>query len=129
MLRVPLIGLIVCLGLGAGALGAEPRAGIEGKIVAGPTCPVERVPPDPRCAPRPLAATLRIHPAGRRTPAETVRSGRDGRFKVRLAPGLYVVDALGRRGSPLPHPPAARDVRVRVRRFTRVTITYDTGIR
>ena len=99
------------------------------KVDAGPTCPVERVPPDPRCGPRPLAATLRIHPTGRSTPRWTVRSGQDGRFSVRLAPGTYVVKPLAAAGSAFPRPPAPRRVTVHAGRFTRITITYDTGIR
>ncbi len=58
-----------------------------------------------------------------------VRSGADGRFRVRLSPGTYVLQALPEHGAPLPRPPAALRVRVYVRHFTKVTIAYDTGIR
>ncbi len=105
------------------------KSGIAGRVVAGPTCPVERVPPDPRCAPRPLAATLRIRRAGAGGRGATVRAAGNGRFRVALAPGTYVVTALPRAGSPLPRPPAPINVRVRSGRYTAVTITYDTGIR
>jgi hypothetical protein len=44
-------------------------------------------------------------------------------------PGTYVVQALAQAGSPFPRPPAAIRVTVHTRRFTNVTITYDTGIR
>ena len=101
----------------------------DGKVVSGPTCPVERMPPDPGCTPRPLAATLRVHPAGKRAPVETVHSESNGRFSLRLAPGLYVVRPQSRRGSAFPRPASPRRVRVRAGRFTYITITYDTGIR
>jgi hypothetical protein len=57
------------------------------------------------------------------------RSGRDGRFRIRLSPGSYVVQALPEAGSAFPRPPAAFTVKVLAGRFTHITITYDTGIR
>ena len=123
--------LLICLVLlsasAAGAGGLD--SGISGRIVAGPTCPVESVPPAPGCAARPLRATLRIRRVGGAGRATTVRSAADGRFRVSLAAGTYVVAALARAGATLPRPPATRRVRVRVGRYTFVTITYDTGIR
>ena len=39
--------------------------GIIGTATAGPVCPVERYPPDPACAPRPVAgATITVHGGG-----------------------------------------------------------------
>lgn len=124
---VPLV--VLCLNAAGAAAAASGASGIAGKVVAGPTCPVQRYPPDPRCAPRPLAATLRIRRAAGGARAETVRSGSDGRFRVRLAAGQYVVTPLTRPGSPFPRPPAPTRVRVRAGHFTDITITYDTGIR
>jgi hypothetical protein len=98
-------------------------------VVAAPTCPVERVPPFPGCAPRPLAASLLIHRGGSGAPGTRVHSGADGRFRVRLSPGRYVVQAMAQTGSPFPRPPAPETVTVHPHRFTTVTITYDTGIR
>lgn len=129
MRRASVLGLLACLAACGAASGALRSSGIDGKVVAGPTCPVERVPPDPRCAPRPLSATLRIHPAGKRSPVETVHSGQNGRFSVRLGAGVYVVRPLAAPGSPFPRPPAPIEVRVSSGGFTHVTITYDTGIR
>jgi hypothetical protein len=129
MRRALLLSLVAVAAGSSAAAGANRTSGIDGKIDAGPTCPVERVPPDPRCAPRPLAATLKIHPAGRSSPRWTVRSGQDGRFRIRLGPGRYVVTAQPIGRSAFPRPPASRQVAVRPGRFTYTTITYDTGIR
>jgi hypothetical protein len=129
MRRASALGLLASLAACGAASGDVRGSGIDGKIVAGPTCPVERVPPDPRCAPRPLAASLRIHPAGKRSPVETAHSGQNGRFRVALPAGAYVVRPLARPGSPFPRPPSPIEVRVSSGRFTHVTITYDTGIR
>jgi hypothetical protein len=122
--------LLVLLGcsLPTGAV-AAPRSGIAGRVVEGPTCPVETIPPQPGCAPRPIAATLSIAPAAGTAPAERVHVPGDGRFKVSLPPGTYVLRALGPASSPFPRPPAPVRIRVRAGRYTDVTVSYDTGIR
>ena len=118
------------------ATGKDPRSnaksvhsGISARVVEGPTCPVERVPPDPRCAPHPLSAPVRIRRSGSSGPGQVIRSGADGRFRVRLAPGRYAVQPLPRGGSPFPRPGPAQTVDVHSGRFVHITITYDTGIR
>jgi hypothetical protein len=114
--------------IGAGASGAASGSGIVGRVVAAPTCPVERVPPAPGCGARPLVAKLRVRLRGG-VFATVVRSGSDGRFRVRLTPGTYIVQPLPESGSPFPRPPGQRLVRVRAGRFAYITVTYDTGIR
>jgi hypothetical protein len=122
---VVLVGLVAC----GSALGRPRASGISGRIVAAPTCPVERVPPQPGCAPRALVATLLITPVGGSGSTKGVDSAGDGRFRVGLRAGTYTVTALSEGRSPLPRPPSPRRVDVRAGRFTTVTITYDTGIR
>jgi hypothetical protein len=116
-------------GLAGGASGAAGGSAIRGRIVAAPTCPVESVPPKPQCGPRALVASVRIVQAGGRSGAQTVRSDKRGGFVVRLAPGRYFVQGLLSAGSVYPRPPARVMVRVMSGRFTRITLTYDTGIR
>jgi hypothetical protein len=124
-----LAGLALTVTACGAASASAPHSGIAGRVVAGPTCPVQRIPPDPACAPRPLAATLRVRRADGRGTGATVRSASDGRFRVALAPATYVVTPQAPRGSPFPRPPAASRVRVRSGQLTRITIAYDTGIR
>ena len=126
--RACLILASVLLSTGA-AIARVPDSGISGRIVDGPVCPVQSVPPRPGCAPPPLRATLHIRRARSQALYASVRSSADGRFRVRLPPGTYVVGALAYGGSPLPRPPAARRVQVHPGRYTHITITYDTGIR
>lgn len=121
-----LVGLVVC-GTAGGRTTVD--SGITGSVVAGPVCPVARIPPQPGCGPRPLAATLRIRRIAAATREFEVRSGVNGHFRVRLAPGRYVVRGLAHGASGLPRPPAPLRVQVRAHRFTAVTIEYDTGIR
>jgi hypothetical protein len=123
------VGLVLLLAGPGAATARAPVSGIAGRTVAGPTCPVETVPPQPGCAPRGFAAALRVRRVGSRAPATTVHSGADGRFRLALPPATYVVAPLSRAGSPYPRPPTARRVVVHAHHFTYVTIAYDTGIR
>jgi hypothetical protein len=108
---------------------ALPQVGtVTGNVTAGPVCPVERVPPDPSCAPRPVAGALMIvqTTAGREVARTT--SAADGTFHLTLAPGAYHL---------VPQPVAAYmgtaqpiDFRVEVEEPTpELEVSYDTGIR
>jgi hypothetical protein len=110
------------------ATGQTIHSGITGRVVAGPTCPVERVPPDPGCAPRPISARIRIRSVSATSGGHVVRSGSDGRFAIRLPAGTYVVKPLPQ-GSEFPRPGPKQTVVVHVGHYTHITITYDTGIR
>jgi hypothetical protein len=101
---------------------------VTGNVTAGPVCPVERVPPDPSCAPRPVAGALMIvqTTAGREVARTT--SAADGTFHLTLAPGAYHL---------VPQPVAAYmgtaqpiDFRVEAGEPTpELEVSYDTGIR
>lgn len=56
---------------------------------------------------------------------ETVKTGEDGRFRVSLAPGRYVL-ASASEGLPFLKPVG---VTVREHEFTDVTLAFDSGIR
>lgn len=106
---------------------AGPETGIAGVATAGPACPVEKSPPDPACAPRPVAgAMLRIRDA---SGTEVVRAttGADGKFSAELRPGEYVVEPQpvdGLMGTAAPQPVTVADGRL-----TTIAVVYDTGIR
>jgi hypothetical protein len=76
-----------------GLTGNEDLGRIEGRVTIGPLCPVERIPPDPRCSPSPaLFAAVKVRiltPSG-----ELVRSvdlDDSGHYAVDLQPGGYLV--------------------------------------
>ena len=124
------LGLLVALVAALAACGAGEAApadsGVSGRVLIGPMCPVEQV--GVPCPDKPFQAYINVRREGSGKTAATVRSGKDGRFRVNLAPGRYVLVP----NAPDPGaPPQAAPVRVRVRAhgFTRVTITYDSGIR
>ncbi len=65
---------------------------IQGTVLFGPICPVERIPPDPLCAPRPGPARVQVRRADDTVVAE-VAVGTDGRFSIPVVPGVYRVSA------------------------------------
>jgi hypothetical protein len=110
---------------GCGRAAAPPTdSGIAGLVLIGPQCPV--VQEGEPCPDVPFEAELRVRADDGRV--STTRSGPDGRFRLELAPGHYVVEPV----APNPGaPPQASPVGVEVapHAFTDVTITYDSGIR
>jgi len=60
---------------------------LTGHIMISPTCPVERVPPDPACAPKPFPVLLNINgPSGFHA---QIHSDMNGLFLVYLPAGTY----------------------------------------
>ncbi len=123
-----------------GSPGADPQAtpivslaggpgGLTGMITAGPVCPVEQSPPDPKCAPRPVAGAVVI--------AKDATGDELGRT-TSLADGSYTLP-IGTKGTveilalPVPgllRPPATVAVSfVDQREWQRLNLEYDTGIR
>jgi hypothetical protein len=109
---------------------SSPDAGkvrLDVALVAGPVCPVERNPPDPNCAARPVVrATIVIRDA---TGAQVAQLTSDamGHATTDLAPGPYVVEAMsaaGLMGTPQPLSVQLTDAASGI-----VTLSYDTGIR
>lgn len=106
---------------------AAPASGIQGRVVAGPTCPVETVPPDPNCAPRPVAgAILIVRDAGGREVARAT-TGADGSYVIVLPPGSYSVDPPEVEG--LLTKAETATVEVLAGDFAQLDWAYDTGIR
>ena len=104
-------------------LGPDARQGIDGIVLLGPQCPVESL-EDP-CPDLPYQAWITV----RREDGANVtriRSGEDGRFRVGLRPGLYLLDPES--GNPFPVA-GEQEVRVEEGVYTEVTVGFDTGIR
>lgn len=102
------------------------QSGIEGTITIGPTCPVERIPPDPNCADKPYQAAIKVQTADGQKTITQFTSGADGTFKVYLPPGNYLLVPVN--SGMLPRA-GEQTVRVEKNAFTKVTITFDSGIR
>src|SRR3989344_5950656 len=63
------------------------NSGVEGKVSIGPTCPVERTPPDPVCRYMPYATAIFVYRTGAKTPFIIGNSTTLGTFKFSLPPG------------------------------------------
>jgi hypothetical protein len=108
----------------------SPPAGkvrLDVSLISGPVCPVEQNPPDPNCAPRPVAgATIVVRDASGAQVAQ-LTSDATGHATVDLTPGSYVVEAKpygGLMGTPEPVTVQLTDAA-----SGKVTLSYDTGIR
>jgi len=107
--------------------GTAGLATISVRLVAGPVCPVERNPPDPSCAPRPVAGTTVVlrDPSG----AEVARgtSSDLGSITFSAPGGAYYVESAGAadylRGA------TAQAFSVPDGRSVSILMEYDTGIR
>lgn len=107
--------------------GGTGETGVHITAVAGPTCPVETVPPDPACAPRPVpnAVVTIVGEAG--IQERPVILDAAGQAFVPLEPGVYTVNAQGAAG--LMNGPEAQRVVVEDGNVSEVVLAYDTGIR
>lgn len=99
---------------------------VRGIVTAGPTCPVERDPPDPDCEDRPVAGAILVitDEAGREI--GTVESDAEGRFSIRLEPGDYVLEPQPYDGLMGTAPPQEFAVTAEP---VELFVGYDTGIR
>jgi len=121
---------------GGGAAGppvvipAEGGPWIAGRAVAGPVCPVERVPPDPACADRPVAgATIVVRGE---TGAEVARAttAADGTFLVAVpAGGSWTIEPQPVAGLMGTAPPVVVQVADAPSSWVAADVAYDTGIR
>jgi len=102
---------------------------VRGQVFLGPVCPVERIPPDPACAPRPYKTMINIWSTVTGSNYKPVATDASGVFKLSLAPGSYglKVSHLSN-GSPYPRCGEVAIV-VAAKKSQNVTVNCDTGIR
>lgn len=99
---------------------------LRGQVLLGPTCPVERIPPDPACAPKPYKTTINIWSALTGSPYKSVATDASGGFTISLDPGAYVLRAMS--GSTYPRC-SDLEVKVFAGKAQSVIMNCDTGIR
>jgi hypothetical protein len=115
------------IGSGSGKPLKVSDGGIEGKVVKGPMCPVERI--DQPCPDKPLEADIEIQGPDDQDNKLRIRSGKDGRFRIALAPGNYKLTPMAPNPGAPPRAPGPQSVTVESGKYTQVTIKYDSGIR
>ncbi len=102
------------------------NSGVRGTVSLGPTCPVERIPPDPACADKPYATTIVVRRTGASATFASGQSSAGGTFSFSLPPGNYTLTASG--GTMLPRCTPV-DASVGPAGYVTVNISCDTGIR
>lgn len=100
--------------------------GVAGRVVAGPTCPVER-PGDPACNARTVAGAVLVVTGAGGTEVARFTTDASGLFRIGLQPGDYTLEPQpveGLMGTPGPMP-----FTVANGSETYLDVSYDTGIR
>lgn len=105
--------------------GVTIKSGIEGVVTIGPVCPVERIPPDPKCADRPYQAHLKIVNLGGDTVASFTTEA-NGTYHVELPAGFYTVENASTSVMPTLMPTPIRVIEGSV---SLLNLTFDSGIR
>jgi len=120
-----LLAAVLALAVGAACAGSAGGAGsgIQGVVLLGPQCPV--VQEGSPCPDKPFEGTVIVSTESGRL-ITTARSGADGRFRVPVEPGTYVVTVADLEGINFAKPAT---VAVSSGRMAEVTLLVDTGIR
>jgi hypothetical protein len=107
--------------------GGPPR--VTGTISAGPVCAVESSPPDPQCAPRPVAGAVIVATDASGQEVGRATSAADGSYQLIVSEtGTVLITALPVAG--LARSPAPVTVTLASpSEIERVDLEYDTGIR
>ena len=114
-------------GTGGSGGGGQAGPGIQITATAGPTCPVEKVPPDPACAPKPVAGATVVVQDAQGNEMATVVTDPSGVVFVPVAAGVYVVRGVDT--GTMPTAPEPQKVVVEAGQVAEVALAYDTGIR
>ncbi len=115
-----------CVGQAVG-VSPSPSDGIGGTVSAGPTCPVEKLPADPACAPRLVSGAVLVVRDDSGAEVGRATTGADGTFFVPLPPGSYLVTPQPVEG--LMGTAQGQNVDVAAGARSDIVIVYDTGIR
>jgi hypothetical protein len=118
-------GLLVSACADAAIVGSSGAgAGIQGRVVLGPMCPVQRA--ESPCPERPIQADITVAGSDGKTVA-TGHSGSDGAFRISLKPGSYTVTAKQSDSGLAFGKPVSVDVPAGT--FVHVNLLVDSGIR
>lgn len=99
---------------------------VSGKVTLSPTCLVERIPPDPQCAPRIYSTNIEIRQTGSDSILKTIKSDLEGDFFVELPSGTYELQPIG---GPVFPKCSSTTVQILSGKKSVVNLSCDTGIR
>jgi hypothetical protein len=119
-----LIGVLILVLATCSIYSPTPKGnGIEGQVLIGPMCPV--VQQGQECPDQPYQATLTVQSLNGVQVAQ-FQSDEQGRFRVSLVPGDYILHPESPNGIPVA---ADQFFSVETGRYTQITVHYDSGIR
>jgi hypothetical protein len=126
---IAVLVLVVAAGCAGQAVAVtpSPSGGIGGTVSAGPTCPVEKLPAAPACAPRLVSGAVLVVRDGSGAEVARATTGADGTFFVPLPAGSYQVTPQPVEGLMGTAPEQSVDVAAGAR--SDIVLVYDTGIR
>ncbi len=101
---------------------------VSGTVTTSPTCPVQRIPQEPQCAPKPYATAIKIRVEGTTAVIKTIQSSISGAFTVSLPVGSYELEAVTENNATFPRCEKTLVV-VKADKTTTANISCDTGIR
>lgn len=102
---------------------------VSGRVVLSPICPVEHLPPDPACAPKPYKTFLQIKSQVNGKVYRTLATSALGTFSLLMAPGRYFLQV--RQGAYPSRYPRCTPVNFVVApgKALKLLMNCDTGIR
>ncbi|MFL6128899.1 MAG: hypothetical protein ACJ73E_07520 [Mycobacteriales bacterium] len=120
------VGVLAVSGCGRGDTGAgAPDSGVEGHTMVDGGCPILR--PGSPCPDLPIRARITVTgPDGEQV--TTQETGVDGRFRIPLPPGSYLLHPANTTDALLPRALPVRAT-VTAGRYQDVRIMFDSGIR
>ena len=102
---------------------APADSGIEGQALIGPMCPVVQA--GQECPDQPYQATITVNSLNGGKIVQ-VQTDTQGRFKIPLAPGEYILHPESPNGIPYA---SEQTIIVQAGTFARIIVNYDSGIR
>ncbi len=97
---------------------------LTGRVTTSPTCPVERIPPDPKCAPKGYQTGIFVTSQYFN---QQITSDPNGYYSINLTPGTYSLKPVA--ANILPRCTEVNNVKINKDATTTVNIDCDSGIR
>ncbi|HEV3041315.1 MAG TPA: hypothetical protein VHA33_26360 [Candidatus Angelobacter sp.] len=126
MVLAAMLGSNLAIPTQCGATKKSSRSGIEGTIIATGNCPGPQRKDDNSCGPRPYEGALAVKRSSDQTVVATGASDKEGKFRIAVPPGKYIITQAGEARYPIIH---SDEIVVSKNKYTRVKLSADIGMR